>query len=244
MRHVNYARWATYVAGLFSQAEGSVHTVLDAACGTGNLMLELASAGYEISGFDASADMVFNAHRKFQARQFLLSEEILRKEGRARPKLWCGDMHRLAVRARYDAALCLYDSMNYCQKLEAIAVVLQAFSEIVRPGGLMIFDVCTEHNCVTHFANYHERDAAGHFSFTRWSYYQPRRRMQINEFVIVDERDQSRSREVHQQRIYPVDDVKALCDNAQWRLHGCYDGFSRQTGDENSDRVHFVLRRR
>ena len=243
MRHVNYARWAAYVIGLFSQAEGRVRRVLDAACGTGNFMIELEGAGYEVSGFDASPDMAQQALGKFRARQFFFVDESQPMNG-AMPKLWCGDMRNMAVSKEFDATLCLYDSMNYCPELDSIAGVLYSMSASVRPGGVMIFDVCTEHNCRTHFANYHERDAIEHYSYTRWSYYEPQRRMQVNEFLLIDERDSARYREVHQQRIYRIDEVKALCDTKQWQLIGCYDGFSRRTGDENSDRVHFVLRRK
>jgi len=150
----------------------------------------------------------------------------------------------MAVSKQFDAALCLYDSMNYCPELDSIAGVLYSMAVAVRPGGLMIFDVCTEHNCRTHFLNYHERDAIEHYSFTRWSYYQPHERTQINEFLLIDERDGARYREVHRQSIYKIDEVMALCDTQQWRLMGCYDGFSRREGDESSDRVHFVLRRK
>jgi SAM-dependent methyltransferase len=244
MRHVNYPRWAAYVAGLFSLADGRVRTVLDAACGTGNMMLELAGAGFEVSGFDASVSMVQQARHKFEARRVLFPDDQARKNGSQLPMLWCADMQRLAAHKLYDATLCLYDSMNYCPTLEAISGVLRSGSGIVRQGGLLIFDVCTRHNCVTHFSNFHERDAMGPLSFTRWSHYQPHQRTQVNEFLIVDERDKSRFREVHRQKIYPVAEVKRLCDSPEWHLLGCYDGFSRQTGDENSDRVHFVLRRR
>lgn len=206
-------------------------------------MIELAGAAYEVAGFDASSDMVQQAHEKFRARRFFYTDESQQKKNLL-PKLWCGDMRSIAVCKEYDAALCLYDSMNYCQELDTVAGVLYSIAEVVRLGGLMIFDVCTEHNCCTHFANYHERDAFEHYSFMRWSYYQPRERMQINEFLLIDERDGERYREVHQQRIYRIDELKALCETPQWRLTGCYDGFTRREGKESSDRVHFVLRRK
>jgi SAM-dependent methyltransferase len=206
-------------------------------------MIELAAADFNVLGFDASPDMVHRAHEKFRARLFFYADKSQQKNIFL-PKLWCGDMRRIAVREEYDAALCLYDSMNYCHELDSIAAVLYSMADAVRPGGLMIFDVCTEHNCRTHFLNYHERDAIEHYSYTRWSYYQPHERTQINEFLLIDERDGARYREMHRQRIYRIDEVKTLCDTVQWRLMGCYDGFSRRDGDEGSDRVHFVLRRK
>jgi len=207
-------------------------------------MIELSSAGYDVSGFDASFDMTHQARKKIQARRIFSFDDRSSPITDSPAKLWCGDMRIMAIRETFDVALCLYDSMNYCRELGAVAGVLYSMAHAVRPGGLMIFDVCTEHNCRTHFANYHERDAIEHYSFTRWSYYQPHGRMQINEFLLIDERGGARYREVHQQRIYRIDEVKTLCDTPQWRLMGCYDGFSRREGDESSDRVHFVLRRK
>ncbi len=206
-------------------------------------MIELAAADFSVSGFDASPDMIRQAREKFRARRFFYPDEPLHKNNLP-PKLWCGDMRGIAVRTKYDAALCLYDSMNYCQELDTVASVLYSMSAAVRSGGLIIFDVCTEHNCSTHFANYHERDAFEKYSYTRWSYYQPRERTQVNEFLLIDERNDKRYGEEHRQKIYRIDEIKALCETAQWQLMGCYDGFSRRTGDESSDRVHFVLRRK
>lgn len=167
MRHVNYARWAAYAIGLFGHAEGRVRCVLDVSCGTGNVLIELAQAGYEVWGVDYSPQMLHQAMRKLQARGLAIAGS---ESGCA--KLWCGDMRSLGVRASCDAALCLYDSMNYCLELDSIVATLRSIARVVRPGGLFIFDVCTEHNCRTHFADYYERDATEHYSYTRHSYFQ------------------------------------------------------------------------
>jgi SAM-dependent methyltransferase len=244
MRHVNYARWAAYVIGLFGHAGGKVRSVLDVSCGTGSVLIELAYAGFDVWGFDYSPHMVQQAKRKFQARGLAVAGgSPLHRRAGGSSKLWCGDMRSFGVRASFDVALCLYDSMNYCLELESIGAALRSIANVVRPGGLLIFDVCTEHNCRTHFADHYERDATEHYSYTRHSYFQPRRLMQVNEFMIVDEREPTRRREVHEQKIYRLDALRALCDLDRWRLVGCYEGFTRRTGDENSDRVHFLLKR-
>lgn len=245
MRHVNYARWAAYVIGLFGQAEGAVRSVLDIACGTGSLLIEIAGAGYEVFGFDLSPSMVQQAQRKLQARWLVpnglhLPEKQVSRTGH----LWCGDMRCFAVRKPVDVALCLYDSINYCEGIASVAQVLMTAAAAVRRGGLLIFDICTERNCQTHFANYYEHDGTADYSYTRRAHFQPRQRQQINEFLIVNEHDHSVHLELHQQKIFRVDRVRALCDNQWWHLLGCYEGFTRRTGGENSDRVHFLLKRR
>jgi len=245
MRHVNYSRWAAYAIGLFHQADGAVRSVLDVACGTGSLMVEIANAGYEVSGFDFSFRMVKQARQKLEARRLIsFNPSSPTADAPAIPKFWCGDMRGPGVRESFDVALCLYDSMNYCPGLNAVAEALHGIAGAIRSGGLLIFDVCTERNCRAHFNNYYERDGAAEYSYTRHSYFDRRRHKQMNEFLIVDECDGSRYWEVHEQKVFHIDELRALCNNEHWGLLGCYDGFTRRPGDENSDRVHFLLKRR
>ena len=244
MRHVNYARWATYLVGLFGLASGAVRSVLDVSCGTGSLLIELANAGYDVLGFDRSWGMVAQARRKLAARRLGGQTPATPLDRLSSARLWCGDMHAFALRHPVDATLCIYDSMNYCDDLGGVARVVSQAADAVRPGGLFVFDVCTEHNCRVHFADYYEQDAVAEFSYRRRAYYDPRQRLQINEIDIVDERQPAVFREVHRQRIFAIADLQRLCDGPPWELLGCFAGFTRRPGDEQSDRVHFALRRR
>ena len=56
---VDYAGLAVYLRGVFLRHRGSLPaTVLDLACGSGSLSLELAAGGAEVIGVDASEDML------------------------------------------------------------------------------------------------------------------------------------------------------------------------------------------
>ncbi|MFQ5750570.1 MAG: hypothetical protein ACE5HI_01115, partial [bacterium] len=50
-------------------------------------------------------------------------------------------------------------------------------------------------------------------------------------------------KEVHQQRIYRIDEIKRAIPLDCFKIVGIYDGFSNRLGSEKSDRVHFVLKR-
>ena len=55
---VDYAGLAAYLRDVFLRHRGSLPaTVLDLACGSGSLSLELAAGGAEVIGVDASEDM-------------------------------------------------------------------------------------------------------------------------------------------------------------------------------------------
>ena len=53
---VNYERRADYIEKLFKKSRIPVHTVLDLACGTGNITLPLASLGYDMIGIGWTLD--------------------------------------------------------------------------------------------------------------------------------------------------------------------------------------------
>lgn len=241
MRHVNYIRWATYVIDLFrlskddSNGNGAParmpRTVLELACGTGKLMLELAKAGYRVIGMDRSPAMLRVASRRLQ------SENVA-------PTLWCGNMQWPAMQMPVDAVLCLYDSLNYCQSLTEVAQVLQGAAQILRPGGLFIFDVCTLRNCKRNFRNYTENDGCGRYSYTRYTHFDSDLQLQYNEFVIVDERrPHQQLLEQHVQKIYALREIRSLIAAGPWHEAGCFDGMSRRPGTERADRVHFVLQK-
>jgi RimJ/RimL family protein N-acetyltransferase len=50
-------------------------------------------------------------------------------------------------------------------------------------------------------------------------------------------------KESHQQRIYKIDALKAMAKKAGFTIEGVYEGFTFRPGKENSERVHFALRK-
>jgi len=245
MRHVNYPRWAEYIMTLFTLADlppacgtvsrdrgRQVNRVLELACGTGHLLAELARKGFQIYGCDRALAMVS------AARQRLLQHGLT-------ANVWCADMREVVANLQVDATICLYDSLNYCLEQEDVQRVLRAVAQLVRGGGLFIFDICTQHNCRRNFRDYVEKDATADYSYTRHAYYKPYQRLQYNEFIIIDEANGGRVlREKHLQRIYAIKEIRTqIAASGRWREVACYSGMSRRPGTEKAERVHFVLKR-
>lgn len=245
MRHVNYPRWAEYVKALFALADRPqsvkpalggcgqrVSHVLELACGTGQLLFELARSGYQVYGCDRAQAMVAAARRR------LLQHGLP-------ANVWCADMRALVAHLQVDVALCLYDSINYCLQEEELQRLFTGVAQVVRSGGLFIFDICTQHNCRKNFRDYVEKDATADFSYTRHAYYKPYQRLQYNAFMIVDEAHHGRVlREKHVQRIYTIKEIRTqIAVSGRWREAACFSGMSRRLGTEKAERVHFVLQR-
>ncbi len=231
MRHVNYGRWAAYLCKLFKKAEGEVSQILDIACGTGSLLAKLANIGFRVTGFDMSPAMV----RMAKAKVLNCDQPV---------PLWCGSMMDFGVQSKFDSIICTYDSINYCLKQEAYEATLLHSAQAVRPGGLFIFDVCTQKNSRMHFKNYYENDGNGEYDYIRQSFYSPGHNIQTNEFIITrNSGAQTSFKERHQQRIYRISDLLQSIPADLFDVIGVYDGFSLRAGSEKSERVHFVLKR-
>lgn len=231
MRHVNYRDWAAHLRRLFSYADIAVNDVLDISCGTGSLMLELRGLGYHVAGFDASHAMVRIAQRKFKTKQ-------------ARGRIWCGRMECVAVSKRFDAVVSTYDSVNYCLRADALRLAFEQVASVLRQGGVFVFDISTTRNSRQYFQNYYDRDKTEAFEYVRQSYYLSQSQRQVNEFYVRRLADgKTFFYEKHQQRIYTIDEIENIIPSESFNLIGVYDGFSLQPGSEESDRVHFMLKR-
>ena len=80
--NVSYGERAAYFDQIIKQYQEGPGLLLDLACGTGSLSLELAALGYDVIGVDGSADMLSVALQKAAQQE----QEVL---------FLCQDMTRL-----------------------------------------------------------------------------------------------------------------------------------------------------
>ncbi len=102
--------------------------LLELACGSGEITLALADAGYTVSALDLSQEMILRAQAK----------DILNKV-----KFKQGNMLELKGYGSYDAIVCYCDSINYLafDQLESL------FGEVkkhLKDNGVFLFDMHTE----------------------------------------------------------------------------------------------------
>jgi SAM-dependent methyltransferase len=100
-----------------------VRRILEPACGTGRILVPLASRGYEVLGYDQSAEMVAFAAAK-----------IARVGGR----VMRGDMASFHPPGPFDAAINLVNSVGYLLEDADAASHLACVAEAVLPGGVYL----------------------------------------------------------------------------------------------------------
>jgi len=102
--------------------------VLEAACGTGRLYLELLRRGVDADGFDVSRPML----------------EILREKAAAEnltPTVWQADLRSIQADRTYALAFVPYNSLSNFQTVDDQLAALEALHDVLEPGGRLLFDV-------------------------------------------------------------------------------------------------------
>lgn len=102
-------------------------TVLDLACGTGELEKMLAGRGIRFTGVDASPEMLRMARRKCRGVRFVQS-----------------DVATVRLREKFDLVVFLFDSANHMNSLSHLLRVFKNARNHLKEGGYFIFDFLTE----------------------------------------------------------------------------------------------------
>lgn len=132
-RDVDYKTWADYAEACFARYfPGKVDAVLDLACGTGRMTLELAGRGYDMIGVDASPEMLSVARERTEEAG--LSDRIL---------YLCQDMCEFELYGTVEAVVCCLDAVNHVTDRAALSRCFHWVHNYLVPGGIFLFDVNT-----------------------------------------------------------------------------------------------------
>lgn len=126
-------READFLEGaLAKHGGGRGGRLLEPACGSGRLVLEMARRGWDVSGFDGNANMIAFA------RERLASAGL--KAG-----LWEDWMQSFTlpkgVKGSFDMAHCLVSTFKYLHAEKDAAECLRRVAAALRPGGLFFLGV-------------------------------------------------------------------------------------------------------
>ena len=153
MDDFDYEGWASYYLQLAERAGVKPKTLLECACGTGSVAIALAKMGYRVTGSDLSEQMLAEAQVK--ARKAGVSVPFVKQ-----------DMRELALHKPVDAVISVCDGVNYLLTDRDLMAFLGSAKQTLRPGGVLMFDVSTEHKLKAQAAQglfFEDRDDLSYF---------------------------------------------------------------------------------
>ncbi len=204
MDDFDYAGWADYYQELIKRFGCAPKSVCECACGTGSLTAELAARGLRVTASDISAEMLQEARRKLFTRG-------------VQAMLVCSDMCEMRLPRPVDALICACDGVNYLTTDARLGAFFRAASDMVRPGGVLAFDISTEYKLEHILGNGffgEERDDVAYLWSNHWNGEKKTVAMDITFFVREDDGRYRRFSESHLQKAHSPEHLKELLENS------------------------------
>mgnify|MGYP002737810240 FL=1 len=106
MDDFDYVSWSRYIQDILTRKGFGEVSILEMACGTGNLTKELLNLGYKVDAFDLSHEMLAIANNKLANYK--------------NKRLFKMDMKEFKLDRKYDAVISACDSINYILDEESL----------------------------------------------------------------------------------------------------------------------------
>lgn len=236
---VDYSAWGNFVEACFERfLSDKPQLLLDLACGTGSMTLELARRGYDMIGVDASPDML--------ARAF---ERKLESEFSSDPLFLLQDMRSFELYGTVGAVTCCLDSVNYLVDDGALEECFACVHNYLDPDGLFIFDINSPYKFEHVYGEntyVFEEDDCGGSSFCVWQNFFDKESGLCDFYLTVFDKNEdgsySRRDERQCERCYDESTVRETLERVGFELLGVYSDFEFSTPKENSERLYIVAR--
>ncbi len=229
MAGVPYSYWVDYLEALLNRIDYHPRTVLDVACGTGNVTELLVQKGYEAVGVDISADMIEIAKSKSGGAQYYVQ-----------------DASELDLGRKFDLAISLFDSLNYITDVGKLARAIKRVGEHLCEGGVFIFDVNTIYALSHHFFD-QANLASDRYPKYIWNsdYDHSTRLCRVNmTFEVLDNGEPVQFKEVHVQRGHSLEELSQMLLDAGFEIVEVFHAYKFRKPTRRSDRVFYIARRK
>ncbi|WP_141994188.1 class I SAM-dependent methyltransferase [Bacillus sp. B4EP4a] len=204
MKDAPYEKWLMILTAKLEQYGIGGRKVLDLACGTGEMTVELAQHGFEVTGVDLSDEMLLVANEK--AVKLGLSIPLFQQ-----------NMAELEGLGQFDCVTIFCDSLNYLRDEEDIVKTFSRVHEHLKDGGLFLFDVHSIYKMEEIFRDNTFAVNGDEVSYI-WECFPGVEPYSVEHDLSFFVRDESgmydRFDELHYQRTYPVEQYKKWLEQA------------------------------
>ncbi|MGM0900150.1 class I SAM-dependent DNA methyltransferase [Mesobacillus maritimus] len=235
MEDVPYDEWVEWVTNLTGKYNVNGKRMMDLACGTGELSVRFAKAGFHVTGIDLSEDMLAVAQTKAG------------RNGLSIP-FYHQDMTELNGLGEFNLIGIFCDSLNYLQEIADVQQTFAKVFEHLEPGGLFLFDVHSIYKTDVIFQE-------GPFTYNDeeisyiWNCFPGEAPHSVEHeltFFVLDEStgQYDRVEEYHYQRTYEINQYIELLQEAGFEFLESIADFQQGESGPESERILFVARKR
>ncbi|MCR5610940.1 MAG: class I SAM-dependent methyltransferase [Clostridiales bacterium] len=230
MRDVDYNGWADYAAG-FIPAGASV---LECACGTGEMSLRLARKRYSVSACDISDDMLAVAAEK-QREQGMFKADL---------RFFRADMRSLPAGKKYGCVLALCDGVNYLTSREDVKKFFSSAHSVLRDGGVLIFDISSRYKLEHVLGNNTFADDGEDLAYIWQNAYDPESKLVEMKLSFFVNRNglYERFGETHIQRAHSVKEIMSWLRETGFEPEA-YGFMTLEAPKETDERIQFAARK-
>jgi len=229
MDDIDYQGWAKYIEEIFERYEKTPKSILEMACGTGNLSYYLAKKGYNLTCFDISEDMLSVAYNKLYEFK---NVTILKQ-----------NMVDFNIYKKFDCVLSICDSINYIIQEKDLINAFSRVKQHLNEDGIFIFDINSYYKLESIIGDNIFLEDRGHIFYTWENYFD--KDSHIAEFYLtffVKEKNgyYKRFDEKHMERAYTVDNIMEFLKQVGFNKVECFDSFTFNHPTSTSERIQFV----
>lgn len=234
MQGVPYTAWMLYLRKLLGVWKVAPRTVLDLACGTGNVTELLHEEGYDVIGADIAEGMIAQARIKAQEKGLPIAYYIQ-------------DAAELDLeKRRFDLCVSLFDSLNYILEPSRLQMAFERVYAHLNAEGLFIFDLNTDFALKNQFFDQDNIHSSEPLKYDWRSVYYPKtNRCKIDmQFAYgLESGEILQFKEVHWQYAYSTSQIAEMLSAAGFSLYEMYQAYTLRPPSPTSDRIFYVAKK-
>ncbi len=231
--NVEYKKRADYFCRLLSLCGINGGILLDLACGTGSISVEMAKKGFDVIGVDSSIGMLNAARQK----TYESGEQIL---------LLNQSMDDIDLFGTVDCAVCVLDSINHLDGAQQVKRTFEKVSLFMNPGGAFAFDVNTLYKHKNILAdNTFVYDLDELYCVWQNSFNESDGSVDITlDFFEEDDGTYYRSYESFTEKAYDLADIVKWLEDAGFEVIGIFDDMTTEKAHPETERAVFLAKKK
>ncbi|NLW22682.1 MAG: class I SAM-dependent methyltransferase [Tissierellia bacterium] len=229
MADVDYKKWYMYIESIFDRFGKSPETVLEMACGTGNLSYYLAEAGYNLTCFDLSSEMLSIAYNKLNRFK---NVNLLNQ-----------NMVDFKINKKFDSVISICDSINYILEDEDLLDTFRNVRNHLKDDGIFLFDINSYYKLKNVIGNNTFVEDRTSLFYVWQNYFDDEEniaKFYLTFFIEDGGGLYVRFDEEHIERAYHIDEIVKILKLASFKEIYYFDAFTFNEPNDYSERINFV----